>query len=776
MKTTSQRLCLRIVIPGALVIVAVLVIQLIFINKIVRSIQTDYSRLQIVSAGSEVAKILSTAVSELTSSRLIDNPVVVESKQRSVIESIILYWSRSGYEGIVITAEGKPLINTVRGHDADKIIAARVEDFFVVSNASGRYICSSHYLPLWGWHVITVGHDHHLFSRGKVALLIPLVLAGCLLMMAGIYVVIRKNLQQPLKMIINDMNSGSSIRSTGITELDAMACTVNSAVATLKENAAVLQAELTERLHAEEALLARDSHIKNLLDFMEEGMYGVDLEGFCTFSNASCLSMLGYDNEADLQGCHIHSKIHHTHTDGSRYLEGECKAYEPYRTMEKVHIQGEVFWRADGSSFPVDYWSHPVFIEGVMVGAVVTFRNITEELLLQQQILQQQKLESIGLLAGGIAHDFNNMLTPIFGYAEMIRSNHAPGEKDHLRASGILAASGKARDLVAQLLSFSKKQTLTTALYDLNEIITTFSVVFQRAIRENISFTLRLSGTPCTIKASRPQIEQIILNLAVNAQDAIREAGEIALETGHMVFDDEYCRIHPGTKPGTYIMLAFSDTGCGMEDETLKHIFDPFFSTKAVGHGTGLGLSTLFGIVKQHEGFIDVQSHLNVGTTFRIFLPEMKQAADKGNALDLHKPDSSPMGVKTILLVEDNQMVMDLVFELLTNAGHTVLSSLDPEVALGIAATHSGTIDLLVSDVIMPKMNGPELYERLKDLYPELPVLFMSGYLGNTTIHNGQLEEDVNCISKPFTNEQFLEKLNEVVIMSMSAAINGVVK
>jgi CheY-like chemotaxis protein len=313
------------------------------------------------------------------------------------------------------------------------------------------------------------------------------------------------------------------------------------------------------------------------------------------------------------------------------------------------------------------------------------------------------------------------------------------------------------------LLSFSRKQLLTTHQYDLNEIIESFMTILRRTIRENIAIDLPLCTERCQVQADRTQIEQILLNLAVNAQDAIVANGRIVIETGHVSLDGEYCRLHSGARPGRYIMLAFCDSGSGMAAATLAHIFEPFFTTKAAGYGTGLGLSTVYGIVKQHEGYIDAQSVPEQGTTFRIYLPENFSPKETESAAGTVTAAASGVG-GTILLVEDNHMVMEMVRELLLMHGYQVLCAMEPDAAVELARANAAGINLLISDVIMPQMNGPELYGRLSNIIPGLKVLFMSGYANNIELHDGFLEEGINFIAKPFTSEVFISKIAGMMV------------
>lgn len=360
--------------------------------------------------------------------------------------------------------------------------------------------------------------------------------------------------------------------------------------------------------------------------------------------------------------------------------------------LEKIHCMSEgehysnrtEFSSCSGELTPVEVTCSGAQFQGELLGVLV-IRDISDRLKLEAQIIQQQKLESIGLLAGGIAHDFNNMLVPIFVYSEMICNRFPEDDLNHKQASVILESAGKAKDLVKQLLSFSRKQVLATQQLDLNDIITDFSEILRRTIRENITIRTCLNDTNCPILADRTQIEQVLLNLAVNAQDAISGNGTVTIESGHVLLDDEYCALHPGARPGSYIMLTVSDSGNGMNDETLMHIFEPFFSTKAIGYGTGLGLSTVYGIVRQHEGTIDVQSTPGAGTSFRIYLPVAAAGEAAGRAAALSADTSTTWRPATILLVEDNKMVMDMTRELLESYGYTVLPAWLPEDAIEIA-------------------------------------------------------------------------------------------
>ena len=380
---------------------------------------------------------------------------------------------------------------------------------------------------------------------------------------------------------------------------------------------------------------------------------------------------------------------------------------------------------------------------------------------LEIQLRQAQKMEAVGHLAGGIAHDFNNLLTPIMGYTEMaIAAADANGILVS-RLNGIMAAAHKAKDLTQQLLGFGRRQPAITQTIDLNEVIVSFNTILHRTIRENIQIELLLDPEGAFIKADRSRIEQIILNLTVNAQDAFQKQGKIIIETCKVLMDGEAARLLPGMTPGEYVLFSFRDNGCGMSSEVMNHIFEPFFTTKQVGHGTGLGLATVYGIVKQHDAHISVTSREGEGTSFRIYftgcrlcpLPQSEKlpAASCRQSSDL-----------TVLVVEDNEMVRELVCEMLSEHGYRITSAADPRDVLEMLAG-GPNVDLLISDVVMPGMNGPELYEQLIVQMPDLKVVYVSGYPVNPGLRGGTVEDEVMYLQKPFTAEALLERIKQVL-------------
>lgn len=383
-----------------------------------------------------------------------------------------------------------------------------------------------------------------------------------------------------------------------------------------------------------------------------------------------------------------------------------------------------------------------------------------EKEALQMQLNQAQKIESLGRLTGGIAHDFNNLLTPIMGYSELLKMTHAAQPVLVQQVEQILSAAHKAKNLAQQLLSFSRKQVLNMMVVEVNQVICSFYEILRRTIREEIEIKLFLSPEECGVKADSNQLEQILMNLAVNAQDAIAGKGTLLIETAAVTLDEEYTRQHSWAAPGRYLLLVMSDTGCGMAQNTMDNIFEPFYTTKDDGSGTGLGLATVYGLVKQHGGSIQVYSEVGIGTTFKIYLPisceKLVQVTPTAPA-----QVAGCFAGRSVLLVEDNDIVRKFVLDTLQAKHMEVTAVAHPKLALKIAGER--VFDLLITDVIMPGMNGPELHQQLSRIHTDLKVLYMSGYTGNTVAQHGILEEGVNFIQKPFILSELNKMLNAVM-------------
>ena len=399
-------------------------------------------------------------------------------------------------------------------------------------------------------------------------------------------------------------------------------------------------------------------------------------------------------------------------------------------------------------------------IDGQMYVLAIV-KDSTDQKTLEKQLRQSQRMEAIGQLSGGIAHDFNNLLSVIIGYSEVIQERLPPKDPLHRMCEQIKKAGQSAASLTRQLLAFSRQQMLESKILDLNAIVRNVEKLLQRLIGEDIDFSTALEPALANIKADQGQIEQVIVNLAVNARDAMPHGGKLRIETANVHLDEVFARRHQPQQAGAYVSLTVSDTGMGMDAETLTHIFEPFFTTKEIGKGTGLGLSTVYGVVRQSGGYIWVYSELGHGTTFKIYLPLTGQAT--------HVEKSSPgltetlRGTETILLVEDADALRELTRSLLSDNGYTVLEAGHPEQAIEIARKYKGQIHLLLTDMVMPGMNGRLLADKLASIRPEMRVIFMSGYTGFS--HSGLIDSELIFLPKPFTKDSLLRKLHEVLAL-----------
>jgi two-component system, cell cycle sensor histidine kinase and response regulator CckA len=399
--------------------------------------------------------------------------------------------------------------------------------------------------------------------------------------------------------------------------------------------------------------------------------------------------------------------------------------------------------------------------EGESRGAICMALDVTDRKNLEEQLRQAQKMEAVGRLAGGIAHDFNNLLMVIQGYAELLTDRLKPGEPLRRNAEQIQEASQRATSLTRQLLAFSRKQMLAPSILNVNSVLGEMEKILRRLIGEDVELVTVCAANPWSVRADRSQLEQVILNLAVNARDAMPKGGKLTLETANVEFDNTNARTPAVVAAGKYVMLAVTDNGCGMDSETQAHIFEPFFTTKEKGKGTGLGLATVYGIVKQSGGYVWVYSEVGKGTTFKVYLPRVEESAAPKEL----KPHLEPAvkGSETILLVEDEQGVRELAKEYLEMSGYRVLVAKDGNAAIKIATEYAGAIDLIMTDVVMPGISGRELAKKITSLRAGIRVVYMSGYTDQAIVHHGILDSEVMLLQKPFTMSALSAKLREAL-------------
>jgi hypothetical protein len=524
---------------------------------------------------------------------------------------------------------------------------------------------------------------------------------------------------------------------------------------------AVSEAEEPRKRRQVEAALEQERlFLKTLLESLEVGIIACDAQGLLTLSNRAArefhgrpLDPLPPERWAEHYGLHLPDGKSPMTTDAIpifRALRGE-----EVRNVEMMIVP------QNGTARTVVASGRPIIdLNGRKLGAVVAMHDVTERKALEGQLRQSQKMEAIGRLAGGIAHDFNNLLNVITGYGELVLEKLP--ENDPLRGKvvQIRGAAFRAAGLTRQLLAFSRKQVIEPRVLDLGAVLAEMEKLLRRLIGEDIEMTTRRPEGLGPVRADPGQIEQIIMNLVVNARDALPQGGKLTLETANVDLDEAYARRHPGARPGRYVMLAVSDNGVGMDAETQTHIFEPFFTTKEQGKGTGLGLATVYGIVKQNEGYIEVESAPGRGASFRIYLRRVNAPAEPVRTTE---PAVSPHGTETVLVVEDEAIVRTLIHDVLEAHGYTVLMAGDIDQAEEACRRHTGSIHLLMTDVILPKANGREVARRVKTLRPGLKVLYMSGYTDSAIVQHGVLETGVAFLQKPFALSALANKVREVL-------------
>ena len=494
-----------------------------------------------------------------------------------------------------------------------------------------------------------------------------------------------------------------------------------------------------------------------LLESASQAIVSIDRGGRIVLANRRAEEIFGYTRE-ELMGARVEMLL----PDSKRAAHSRDR--DDYFTRPRARPMGIGMdlagRRKDGSEVPVEVsLSYVEIDEGVFAIAFVS--DISQRKQLEEQLLHAQKMEAVGRLAGGVAHDFNNMLTVISGYNRMILDELSTMDPLRGYAEEILKAADRAGALTNQLLAFSRRQIMQPRVFNVNAALIQTQKMLQRLIGEDIELVMNLGVNVGNIKADPGHVEQAIVNLCVNARDAMPLGGHLTIETSNVVLDENYAKTHMGVMPGDFTMIAVSDDGHGMDAETRRHIFEPFFTTKEKGKGTGLGLATVYGMVKQAGGDIWVYSEPGQGTTFKLYFPRVLEPLSESSGTDATLARRS--GGETVLVVEDEQAVRDLTVRILQQLGYAILTASSGPEALEISQTHAGHIDLLLTDVVMPNMSGRQLADHIQGSRPKTKVLFLSGYTENTVVHHGVLDAGVDFLPKPFSRENLSRKLREVL-------------
>jgi two-component system cell cycle sensor histidine kinase/response regulator CckA len=523
------------------------------------------------------------------------------------------------------------------------------------------------------------------------------------------------------------------------------------------EKLIIVNRDISDRKRASEALSLSEASFRSVIENAPYGIYRANATGQFLRVNPALQKMLGYETQEELFRANLATEIyrdpqeHRRANDlfaGSKGFDVEVEWKRKDGTPLKARCSGRLIEVGQDESHGEAYFE--VFVE-----------DVTEKRVLEQQLHMAVKMEAVGRLSGGIAHDFNNLLGVIIGYAQVLKRRLKTGDDLFEYAEEIEKAGQRAASLTRQLLAFSRQQVLAPAILNLNALISDMAKMIHRLIGEDIELVMKLDPVIGSVKADQGQIEQVVMNLAVNARDAMPEGGKLALETATVTLDLAYTRRHPGSKAGRCVMFSVSDTGMGMGAETLAHIFEPFFTTKEVGKGTGLGLATVYGIVKQSNGYIWVDSEIGRGSSFKVYLPLIEEPASAPEAA-APTPESF-RGSETVLVVEDADALRKLAVTLIEQYGYQVLSASNGVEALELMQECNRKIDLLLTDVIMPGLGGHALAQRLALLYPGLKVLYMSGHTDSSIGQHGVLEAGISLLHKPFTEEELVRKMREVL-------------
>jgi two-component system cell cycle sensor histidine kinase/response regulator CckA len=521
------------------------------------------------------------------------------------------------------------------------------------------------------------------------------------------------------------------------------------------EKLVIVNRNITERKRAEEALRRSEADFRSVIEDAPYGIYRASITGMLLQVNPALQRMLGYELEEKLLRRELATEIFLHNGEYQKLTELLSRSEE----VKDIEMEWQ---RQDKTPITVRCSGRRINDEnGIPAYFEVFAEDITERRVLEKQLRMAQKMEAIGRLSGGIAHDFNNLLGVIIGYSRVLK--RALGESNDLfeHALEIEKAGQRAASLTKQLLAFSRQQVLTPAVLNLNTLASDMGKMLPRLLGEDIELSLELQGELDSVKADQSQVEQVIMNLAVNARDAMPMGGKLKISTANVEIDQTFTRNHPGSKAGKYVMLAVTDTGSGMDAGTLMHIFEPFFTTKERGKGTGLGLATVYGIVKQSNGYIWVDSSPGKGASFQVYLPRHEgQPVAEEQKTD---PAEILRGTESILLAEDSESLRKLAQTNLESAGFHVLSAQSGEEAMEIASRHGSTFDLLLTDVVMPGMNGRVLAEQLLPRQPGMRVLYMSGYTDSFIAGHGVLDPGIHLLHKPFTEEVLIRKVREVL-------------
>ncbi len=753
MATDSRSFTARLIIPIFITIVVIAAALILFTHRISKSIVEEYVAYALADHIAKTVRILETAQSDLMTARLLDNPLVVEAKKDVAVEAVILNWQQKGISGAVLDDEGNVIITTLPANVVSGLISVRDAGHIELDGKKGAVRGTMVRFPAWGWRIfiVTRGIPDDL-ARREVFSLIPLVAGGCILMIVIVSVILRRNLQKPISAMMKDMQEGKALRSVAVSELDLLGQTINDALAEVASRNADLARELQERRQAEEKIIEERNKFESIIAAIGDGISIQDREYTVLYQNGVHKRFFG-----DQAGRKCYKVYEHRND--------VCPDCPVARTFEDgaVHRSERSVETPAGTSY-FDFTTSPLRdAGGQIVSCIELVRDVTERRRADEHLQQAQRMESIGQLAGGIAHDFNNILNAILGYADLLRAKMPVSDPQKLYAEQIISAVERGASITRQILMFSRRQAMSRRPVDVNMVIKSIDSMLRRLVREDIVVRLDLLGEPLIASADAAQIDQVMINLASNASDAMPGGGSLIIKTDCLHIDDQFIEYHGFGRPGDYVVISVSDTGQGMDEKIRGQIFDPFFTTKETGKGTGLGMATVYGIVKNHDGYIDVHSELGKGTVFRIYLPLALDASEFPVNPDAADSALNTGGSETVLVAEDDQVLRTLVTTILGNAGYRVIPAADGSEAVRKFYEYRDEISLAILDGVMPLKNGREAYLKMLDRKPDLKAIFVSGYADYLFSFEGVPLGSVTVIQKPVSPVDLLRTVRQVL-------------
>lgn len=674
------------------------------------------------------------------------DPIQERIMQVNTIKELESYAQRHNFIVVLTDKDGNELISSsIFSSDLLKEAMKNKDDVSLayITHLSKRYyVMQMDFQPLqWTIYIATAEEEFSILTS-KVKQIYLLTAVIVIVTFGLLFVLINKTILKPLSVITSYVTKNQRPDYTGIKEFELLSNTIS---------------QMMDSIESHQQLF------RDITSSMAEGLCVQDIEGRLTFMNPAAERMLQWSLD-ELVGKNTHETIHyHPKYEGYFVDASNCPIISVAKTGVPYSTENDHFVRKDGSLLPVAYIASPMKRGDEITGIITSFRDISELKIaqeqkqsLQNQLNHSQKMEAVGLLAGGIAHDFNNILTTIIGYCSLIKGQSAKDATMNRYIDNIISSAERASNLIRQLLAFSRKQTPSMRPLEINSMIADLEGLIIRLIGEDIKVVTRLHKERLFVEGDKGQLEQVLINLVTNARDAMPKGGRLTISTEALSLNEKEAQKR-GLRPGDYAVISVADTGKGIDNEIIDKIFDPFFTTKAVGKGTGLGLSIVYGIVKQHQGEIKVNSELNKGTIFKIYLPIIR---------DDYPEDEEPKdeachtcGSETILLAEDDSSVREIIKITLESAGYSVIEAADGLEALSIFKERSHEIDLFLSDVVMPVMNGQEAYLEIRAIKPDIKAIFMSGYTKDIIDRNIEAVSAVEILPKPVSPKELLSKI-----------------